>query len=50
MITNKRWPSNSNKTDSDDDKRNPGMLDASIAQPLNSDTEDQELYGFVEDE
>ena len=33
-------PSNSNETDSDDDESNPGSLDASIAQLLNSDTED----------
>ena len=34
-------PSNSNKTDSDDDERNPGLIDASIVQLLNSDTEEK---------
>ena len=43
-------PSNSNETESDDDERDPGSLDATIAQLLNSDTEDEEFDGFVEDE
>ncbi|VDP84434.1 unnamed protein product [Echinostoma caproni] len=43
-------PSNSNETESDDDERNPGLLDAAIAQLLNSDTEDEEFDGFVEEE
>jgi len=36
-------PGNSNNTDSDsdNDERDPGMLDAVIAQLLNSDTEDE---------
>ncbi len=40
--------SNSNETDSDNDERDPGMLDAEIAQLLNSDAEDEEFDGFVE--
>ena len=43
-------PSNSNETESDDDGRYPGSLYATIAQLLNSDTEDEDLDGFVEDE
>ena len=43
-------PSNSNETESDDDERDPGVLDAAIAQLLNSDTEDEEFEGFVEEE
>lgn len=43
-------PGNSNETDSDNDERDPGMLDAEIAQLLNSDTEDEEFDGFAEEE
>ncbi|GAB1601903.1 hypothetical protein Ahia01_000468800 [Argonauta hians] len=43
-------PSNSNETESDDDEGDPGSLDAAIAQLLNSDTEDEEFDGFVEEE
>ncbi|KAG5831790.1 hypothetical protein ANANG_G00282950 [Anguilla anguilla] len=43
-------PGNSNDTDSDNDERDPGMLDAVIAQLLNSDTEDEEFEGFVDEE
>ena len=32
------------------DERDPGMLDAEIAQLLNSDTEDEEFDGFVVEE
>lgn len=42
--------SNSSETDSDNDERDPGILDAEIAQLLNSDTEDEEFDGFVEEE
>lgn len=42
--------SNSKETDSDNDERDPGMLDAEIAQLLNSDTEDEEFDGFVDEE
>ena len=37
---------NSDETDSNSDKTDPVMLDAEIAQLLNSDTEDEELMGF----
>lgn len=40
--------SNSNETDSDNDERDQGMLDAEIAQLFNSDTEGEEFDGFVE--
>ncbi|KAJ8280487.1 hypothetical protein GJAV_G00055280 [Gymnothorax javanicus] len=43
-------PGNSNDTDSDNDERDPGMLDAVIAQLLNSDTDDEEFEGFVDEE
>ena len=43
-------PSKSSETESDDDEKNPGLLDAAIAQLLNSDTEDEEFEGFVEEE
>ena len=46
-ITNEQ-PSNSNETESEDDERDPGLLDAAIAQLLNSDTEDEEFEGFVD--
>ena len=36
---------NSNKTDSDNDERDPGVLDTEIAQLLNADTEDQDFDG-----
>ena len=36
-------PGNSNDTDSDNDERDPGMLDAVITQLFNSDTEDEEF-------
>ncbi|XP_072769637.1 pogo transposable element with KRAB domain [Nerophis lumbriciformis] len=39
----------STETDSDDDERDAGMLDAEIAQLLNSDTEDEDFDGFVEE-
>lgn len=38
-------PSNSKEAESDDDERDPGLLDAAIAQLWNSDTEDE----FVEE-
>ena len=40
---------NSNETDSDNDKRDLSMLDAEIVQLLNSDTEDKEFDGFVDE-
>lgn len=43
-------PGNSNDTDLDNEERDPGMLDAVIAQLLNSDTEDEEFDGFVDEE
>jgi len=33
--------SNSNKTDSDNDEKDPGMLDVKISQLLNSDIDDE---------
>uniref|UniRef100_A0A8C5PNZ8 HTH CENPB-type domain-containing protein n=1 Tax=Leptobrachium leishanense TaxID=445787 RepID=A0A8C5PNZ8_9ANUR len=45
--------STSNETDSDNDEndeRDPGVLDAEIAQLLNSDTEDEEFDGFAVEE
>ena len=39
-----------NETDSDSDETDPGMLDAEITQLLNSDTEDEEFDGFLEEE
>ena len=42
-------PSNSNKADSDNDKREPGLLDAAITQLLNSDT-DEKFDRFVGEE
>lgn len=43
---------NSKKTDSENDERDPGMLDAEIptAQLLNSDTGDEEFDGFMDEE
>ena len=41
---------NSSDTDSDNDKREPGMLDAVLAQLFNSDTEEEEFEGFVDGE
>ena len=41
-------PGNSSDTDSDYDERDPGMLDAVLAQLFNSDT--QEFEGFVDGE
>ena len=41
-------PGNSSDTDSDNDERDPGMLDAVLAQLFNSDT--QEFEGFVDGE
>ena len=41
--------SNSNETDSNNDKRDPGMLNVEITQLLNSDTEHGELNASVED-
>ena len=43
-------PGNSSDTDSDNDEREPGMLDAVIAQLFNSDTEEEEFEGFVDGE
>ncbi|XP_007245626.3 pogo transposable element with KRAB domain isoform X1 [Astyanax mexicanus] len=40
----------SNETDSDNDEREPGVLNAEIAHLLNSDTEDEGFDGFVEEE
>ncbi|KAF4093698.1 hypothetical protein AMELA_G00004910 [Ameiurus melas] len=42
--------SNSNETDSDNDERDLGMVDAEIAQLFTSDTEDEEFDGFVEEQ
>ena len=39
-------PGNSSDTDSDNDERDPGMLDAVLAQLFNSDNE-EEFEGFV---
>ena len=41
---------NSDETDSNSDETDPVMLDAEIAQLLNSDTEDKEFDGFLEEE
>lgn len=41
---------NNKETDSDDDERNLGLLDSSIAQLLVSDTEYDEFDEFVEEE
>ena len=41
---------NSDETDSNSDETDPVMLDAEIAQLLNSDTEDEEFDGFLEEE
>ena len=43
-------PGNSSDTDSDNDEREPGMLDAVLAQLFNSDTEEEEFEGFVDGE
>ncbi|KAG5263266.1 hypothetical protein AALO_G00262940 [Alosa alosa] len=49
IITELPGNSGDTDTDSDNDERDPGMLDAVIAQLLNSDTED-EFEGFVDEE
>ena len=41
---------NSSDTDSDNDERQPGMLDAVLAQLFNSDTEEEEFEEFVDGE
>ena len=43
-------PGNGKDTDSDNDERDQGMLDEVIAQLFNSDTEDEEFEGFVDEE
>ena len=43
-------PGNSSDTDSDNDEREPGMLDAVLAQLFKSDTEEEEFQGFVDGE
>ncbi|KAJ8349892.1 hypothetical protein SKAU_G00250220 [Synaphobranchus kaupii] len=43
-------PGNSSDTDSDNDEREPGMLDAVLAKLFNSDTEEEEFDGFVDGE
>ena len=43
-------PGNSSDTDTDNDEREPGMLDAVLAQLFNSDTEEEEFEGFVDGE
>ncbi|KAK6297215.1 hypothetical protein J4Q44_G00317980 [Coregonus suidteri] len=43
-------PGNSSDTDSDNDEREPGRLDAVVAQLFNSDTEEEEFEGFVDGE
>lgn len=43
-------PSNISEIETDDDERDPGLLDASIAQLLNSETEDEDFDGFAEDD
>ena len=50
IITEQSNIDNSNETDSDSDETDPVMLDAEIAQLLNSDTEDEEFDGFLEEE
>ena len=50
IITEQSNIDNSNEIDSDNDKTDPVMLDADIAQLLNSDTEDEEFDGFLEEE
>ena len=41
-------PCSRSDTDSDNDEREPGMLDAVLAQLFNSDTEEEEFEGFVD--
>ena len=43
-------PGSSSDTDSDNDKREPGMLGAVLAQLFNSDIEEEEFEGFVDGE
>ena len=43
-------PGNGKDTDSDNDGRDQGMLDEVIAQLFNSDTEDEEFEGFMDEE
>ena len=50
IITEQSSIDNSNETDSDSDETDPVMLDAEIAQLLNSDTKDEEFDGFLEEE
>lgn len=48
-----KWPNNSSDTDSDNDnfdETEPGMLDAVFAQLFNSDTEEEDFKGFVDEE
>ena len=47
---NHHWTaSNSNEIDTDNDGRDPGMLDVEIVLLLNSDTGGEDFNGFVED-
>jgi hypothetical protein len=41
-------PGNSSDTGTDNDEREPGMLDAVLAELFNSDTEEEEFERFVE--
>ena len=42
-------PSNGSETKSDEDERDPGLVDPAISQLLNSDTADEDFDGFVEE-
>ena len=50
IITEQLSTGNSNETDSNNDERDLGMLDAEIDLLFNSDTENEEFDGFVEEE
>ena len=50
IITEQSSTGNGDEADSDGDETNPEMLDVEIAQLLNSDAEDEELDGFLEEE
>jgi len=50
IITEQSNTDNSNETDSDTDETDPVLLDVKIEQLLNSDTEDEEFDGFLEEE
>jgi len=50
IITEQLNIDNSDEAGSDSNETDPGMLDVEIAQLLNSDTEDEEFDGFLEEE